>query len=152
MATNLRFSVALHILTLLAARDAGVLTSEAIASSVDTHPVVIRRVMASLRKSGLVESRPGVNGGWKLTKPAKTITLCKVFESVQEENLLAMHAHPNPRCPVGGHIRESLEDVFVEAEKALHHSLSKQTVADILEDVQNRATSTPRHKISKARI
>ena len=139
MTTNLRFSVALHILTLLASKGTGLLTSEAIASSVDTNPVVIRRVMASLRESGLVASRPGVNGGWKLKKPAASITLCKVFETVREEDLLAMHSHPNPHCPVGGHIRDSLHEVFAEAEKALHSSLSKQTVADVLKDVRARA-------------
>jgi Rrf2 family protein len=139
MTTNLRFSVALHILTLLAAKGTGLLTSEQIASSVDTNPVVIRRVMASLRENGFVESRPGVNGGWKLKKPASSITLCKVFETVREEDLLSMHAHPDPHCPIGGHIRDSLQDVFAEAEKALHSSLSKQTVADVLEDVRARA-------------
>lgn len=141
MSTNLRFSVALHVLTLLASNGTNLLTSEAIASSVDTNPVVIRRVMASLRVSGLVASRPGVNGGWRLRKPAKAITLCKVFESVQEDNLLTMHAHPNPHCPIGGHIRDSLHEVFAEAEKALHSSLSNQTIADVLEDVRTRANS-----------
>jgi Rrf2 family protein len=141
MTTNLRFSVALHILTLLAAKRTGLLTSEQIASSVDTNPVVIRRVMASLRENGLVESRPGVNGGWRLKKSATSITLCKVFESVREEELLAMHAHPNPNCPIGGHIRDSLHEVFAEAEKALHGSLSNQTIADVLEDVRARANS-----------
>jgi len=102
MPANLRFSVALHILTLLAANGTGLLTSEEIASSVDTNPVVIRRVMASLRENGLVESRPGVNGGWRLKKTPASITLCKVFETVREDDLLAMHAHPNPDCPIGG--------------------------------------------------
>jgi Rrf2 family protein len=139
MTTNLRFSVALHILTLLAAKGTGLLTSEEIAASVDTNPVVIRRVMASLRENGLVESRPGVNGGWRLKKSPTSITLRKVFEIVREEDLLAMHAHPNPHCPIGGHIRDSLQGVFAEAEKALHSSLSKQTVADLLEDVRARA-------------
>jgi Rrf2 family protein len=141
MTTNLRFSVALHILTLLAAQGTGLLTSEEIASSVDTNPVVIRRVMASLRENGMVDSRPGVNGGWRLTKSPTSITLCKVFESVREDDLLSMHAHPNPHCPIGGHIRDSLQGVFAEAEKALHRSLSKQTVADVLEDVRARANS-----------
>ncbi len=139
MSANLRFSVALHILTLLAAKGTELLTSEEIASSVDTNPVVIRRVMASLRESGLVESRPGVNGGWRLKKLATTITLRKVFESVHEDDLLSIHAHPNPHCPIGGHIRDSLQDVFAEAEKALHSSLSTQTIADVLKDVRGRA-------------
>lgn len=139
MTVNIRFPVALHILTLLSAKGTGLLTSEEIASSVDTNPVVIRRVMASLRESRLVESRPGVKGGWRLTKPPASITLCKVFESVREDDLLAMHAHPNPDCPIGGHIRESLHEMFVDAEKALHNSLLKQTIADVLADVRTRA-------------
>ena len=138
MSTNLRFSVALHVLTLLAAKGTDLLTSDEIASSVDTNPVVIRRVMADLRESGIVESRPGVNGGWRLKKPADSITLCKVFESVHEEDLLSMHAHPNPHCPIGGHIRDSLQEIFIEAEKALHSSLSRKTVADVLANVRAR--------------
>jgi Rrf2 family protein len=136
MTTNLRFPVALHILTLLAASNSGLLTSDAIASSVDTNPVVIRRVMASLRENGLVESRPGSNGGWRLLKPARAITLRMVLDSVQEEELLSMHAHPNPDCPVGSHIRDSLRGRFARAEKALYQSLSSQTIADILKDVR----------------
>jgi Rrf2 family protein len=139
MSTNLRFSVALHILTLLASKGTNLLTSEEIASSVDTNPVVIRRVLADLRENGIVESRPGVNGGWRLKKSPASITLCKVFESVHEEDLLSMHAHPNPHCPIGGHIRDSLQEIFSEAEKALQNSLSKQTVADVLENVRARA-------------
>ncbi len=139
MTTSLRFPVALHILTLLAASETGMLTSEGIASSVDTNPVVIRRVMAALRENGLVESRPGVNGGWRLTKPPGQITLCKVFEAVQQDDLLIMHPHPNPHCPVGGYIREALRDTFAAAEKALHTSLTKRTIADLLADVRARA-------------
>jgi predicted transcriptional regulator len=68
MNTNQRFSISIHALTLLAANEA--LTSEAIANSVDTNPVVIRRTMASLREHGLVESKPGANGGWRLLRSA----------------------------------------------------------------------------------
>ena len=141
MTTNLRFSVALHILTLLATNGTGLLTSEEIASSVDTNPVVIRRVMASLRQSGLVEFAARGQRRLAADETPASITLCKVFESVREDDLLSMHAHPNPHCPIGGHIRESLQGVFAEAEKALHSSLSNQTIADVLEDVRARANS-----------
>lgn len=136
MTTNLRFPVALHILTLLAASGSGLLTSDEIAASVDTNPVVIRRVMASLRAKDLVESRPGSKGGWRLLKPARAITLSKVLESVQEDELLTVHAHPNPHCPIGSHIRDSLQGRFMQAELALHRSLSTQTIADVLKDVR----------------
>ena len=42
------------------------MTSEYIAGSVNTNPVVIRRLLGSLRGAGIVESRTGVGGGWSL--------------------------------------------------------------------------------------
>ena len=56
MNTNQQFAVSVHILTVLAASSGQVVTSEYIAESVDTNPVVIRRVMGHLREHGLVES------------------------------------------------------------------------------------------------
>ena len=52
---NSRFSTAVHILTLLASMPGERLTSEFIAASVGTNPVVIRRQLASLREAGLVQ-------------------------------------------------------------------------------------------------
>src|SRR3990170_8848187 len=104
MNTNQRFAVSLHILTLLAASD-GQLTSESIADSVDTNPVVIRRTLANLRQQGLVESRPGANGGWRLLNSPKQIRLCAVYRMMGQEAVLALHSHPNKNCRVGAHIK-----------------------------------------------
>jgi len=61
---NCRFTVAIHVLCLLAALHPKPVTSEFIAGSVNTNPVVIRRILAALRRAGLVKSQPGVSGGW----------------------------------------------------------------------------------------
>lgn len=63
MGASTRFTIALHILTLLASNRAQPLTSEYIARSVNTNPVVIRRLLGLLRKRGLVSSQPGNRGG-----------------------------------------------------------------------------------------
>lgn len=141
MGTNLRFPVAIHILTLLAASGTELLTSEQIASSVDTNPAFARRIMALLRKHGMVESHPGVKGGWRLRYSPARMTLRKVYHAVQQDDLLALHAHPNPDCPVGGHIRDSLHRIFAQAETALQASLSRQTIAEVLKDVRSRSVS-----------
>jgi Rrf2 family protein len=138
MNTNQRFAVSVHILTLLAASD-GLLTSAAIAESVVTNPVVIRRTLASLRERGLVRSRPGVNGGWRLLRAPGKIGLCEVYRSLEQEGVLAMHSHPNKKCRVGAHIRDSLNEVFTAAQMEMEKELGKYTVADILEDVLARA-------------
>ena len=132
---NQRFAVSIHILTILAASTDASVTSEAIAASVDTNPVVIRRTMSRLRECGLVDSRPGASGGWKLGLPAEQISLCRVFEAVGCGNVLFMHEHPNADCMIGGKIKVPLGKVFGRAQNALEASLGQFTIADVLQDV-----------------
>ncbi len=137
MNTNQQFSISIHILTLLAAMPEQLLTSEQIAASVNTNPVVIRRVMGHLRAHGLVESRPGASGGWKLSRAPEQIHLCSVYDAFSHTDLLGMHRHPNTNCPIGAKITPALEKVFGQAEKAMHETLSGFTVKDVLEEIQS---------------
>jgi hypothetical protein len=57
MNVSTRFTIALHILTLLASSQGEALTSEYIAGSVNTNPVVVRRLLGLLRKQGFVSSQ-----------------------------------------------------------------------------------------------
>jgi Rrf2 family protein len=138
MNANQRFAISIHALTLLAS-SSDPLTSEMIASSVDTNPVVIRRTMANLREHGLVVSKPGAHGGWKLLREPKRIPLSDVYRSLSETDVLSIHRHPNKHCPVGGKITGVLKDVFDEAQLEMEKSFGNYTVADILKDVRTRA-------------
>ncbi len=135
MNTNQQFAVSVHILTILAAQAGQVVTSDSIAESVDTHPVVIRRVMGHLREHGLVESRPGASGGWRLKGEPGQIRLRDVYQAISHEHVLAMHQHPNPYCPIGSQIRPVLGEVFGAAQLAMETELGKYTVADVLDKV-----------------
>jgi Rrf2 family protein len=141
MNTSQRFAISIHALTLLAA-SRGALTSESIAGSVDTNAVVIRRTMAALREHGLVESKSGAHGGWKLKRAPGKIHLREVYQSLGEEDVLSMHSHPNRHCPIGGTIRGVLDEVFSSAQSALLDSLNRRTVADVLRDVRAQARSS----------
>jgi Rrf2 family protein len=138
MSTNLRFAISIHALTLLATSD-DPLTSEAIAMSVDTNPVVVRRAMASLREHGLVESKSGAHGGWKLLRKPGEIGLCEVYRCLGENSVLAIHSHPNRHCRVGANIKGALTEVFVSAQREMEEALAQYTVQDILDDVLARA-------------
>ena len=142
MNDNQQFSVSVHILAILAAYPKSPLTSETIAGSVDTHPVVIRRIMAHLRQHGLVDSRSGASGGWHLLQEPAAINLRDVYRAIRHENVLAMHQHPNPDCPIGGHIRETLEPVFDEAQNSLETALGQFTISDVLEKVLEKSPAT----------
>ena len=137
---NSRFSTAVHILTLLASMPEERLTSEFIALSVGTNPVVIRRQLALLRQANLVESKGARGGGWSLTRDPEKITLRKVRDALGAEASFRMHHNePHPKCLVGQHVRGVLEDVYADAENAVMKSLDRWTVADMLKRVR-RAT------------
>ncbi|MDR3762575.1 MAG: Rrf2 family transcriptional regulator [Acidobacteriota bacterium] len=139
MALSTRFTVALHVLTLLAAYPGQALASAYIAGSVNTNAAFVRRLMGSLRRAGLVHSQPGTGGGWQLARPAEEITLRSVRHALGEGPVFAMHSQrPNPKCTVGRHIQGALTAVYGEAEKAMEMQLEQHTVASLLRSVRGR--------------
>jgi len=136
MNNNTRFTVAIHILTLLAYCGPEPLTSEFIAGSVNTNPVVIRRILANLRQAGLVSSQGGPGGGWQLLKAPETVTLRQVFLAMEETSIFPLHSSdPNPLCPVGRTIQQALMRCFQSAQVALEQDLDRTTIAQLVQNV-----------------
>lgn len=134
---NSRFSIAVHILTLLASMPGERVTSELIAGSIGTNPVVVRRQLALLRAAGLVASKGARGGGWELTRDPQSITLRAVRAALGAEAGFRMHRNePSPYCVVGQHVRGVLEEVYTEADQAVMRSLDGWTVADLLDRVR----------------
>lgn len=100
---NSRLAVAIHILSLISMDEKT--SSEIIADSVNTNPVVVRRMISLLKKADILTSRAGVPGA-SLKKDPADITLLEVYRAVQkQEELFAVHENPNPKCPVGKKFR-----------------------------------------------
>ena len=130
---NSRFSIAVHTLTLLAASPQERLTSEFIAASVGTNPVVIRRQLSALREAGLVDSKGARKGGWELTREPAKIRLSEVKSALGEEASFRMHRNePHPDCMVGQNVRAALEAVYATVDKAVSKTLNQWTVQDML--------------------
>ncbi len=137
---NSRFAIALHVLTFLALAGDEPTTSEYIAGSVSTNPVVIRRILGELRRAGLVTAQRGVGGGANLARPPSRITLLDVYRAMAEADLFALHPHsPNPHCTCGGNIQPVLRGVFGAAESAVEDVLAGITVAQMADEVLARA-------------
>jgi Rrf2 family protein len=135
-----RFAVAVHVLSLLALQDGEPVTSDYVASSVKTNPVVIRRLLGLLRRKGLVRIQPGPRGGARLVRPAAKILLADVYRAVEDGQVLGLHKNPpNARCPVGRHIGGVLSRVFGEAEAALEATLRRRTLEDVVGGVRECA-------------
>lgn len=136
MAANSRMTIAVHVLTWLALaerRGLAVLTSDQVAASVNTNPVIIRRSLGDLRRAGLVQVRHGAGAGWSLARAPEEITLLEVYDAVARAPLFAMHrSEPNLECPVGRGIRPALGQLYGEIEQGLRRELAPTSVADVL--------------------
>lgn len=136
MRINTRFAVAIHILTLIELNNHKDIpnTSENLALSVNTNPVVVRRIVAMLKKAKLVDVRAGVGGASLKRKPID-ITWLDVFNAVKDDDdftLFNKHENPNGRCYVGAYIHEVLENPLYAAQKAMEDKLSTFTLMDAL--------------------
>src|SRR3954451_2765914 len=109
-------------------------TSGLLASSVNTNPVIIRRLLLALQAAGFVQTRKGAGLGSRLARAPSRISLAEVYRAVETDEPFAFHSkQPNKACPVGHCIQAALEKVFASAETALERELAKTNLADILE-------------------
>jgi len=110
--------------------------SALLAASVNTNPVVIRRLLLLLQAAGFIETRKGAGAGSRLSRAPERITLAEVYQAVETDEPFASHSkRPNRACPVGNCIQAALEKVFASGEAALQRELAKTSLADILDCV-----------------
>jgi Rrf2 family protein len=142
MAANSKFAVATHILTTLAYMSKGpaeneLINSEYLASSVNTNPVVVRRIVSELVKAGLVISHQGKGGGLELGRSPQKITLLDVYEAMGETPLFAYNPNkPNPNCPVSVKMVQVLKPVFSEVQDGVKERLEEIKLSDLVQKIE----------------
>ncbi len=132
MTGNSRFAVSVHILAYLAFRKGSAVPSAEIAASVDTNPVVIRRLLSALVKARLVTAQKGATGGFSLASTPENISLLAIYRAVEPKPSHGLtHFAPNHRCPVGAKIEHILHEIFFKAQAGMEAELARATIADI---------------------
>ena len=138
MQISSRFTVALHIFACVEYfKDKCKVTSDFLASSINTNPVIIRRILGQLSKAGLVRVMRGT-GGIEITRPLRDITFLDVYkavEPIEDGTLFHFHENPSPDCPVGKNIHNILDDKLVRVQKAMERELKAITMADVMDDL-----------------
>jgi Rrf2 family protein len=140
MQPNNRFALAIYAVALAklayGTGEDGRITSEQLAENANTHPVVVRRLLAPLRDAGLLTSHSGPGGGWRLSRPAAEITLLDIYRALEHEPMFAVPEPPaGANCPLGDFFPTVLSACFREAEEAMENRLNQVTVADIVTSI-----------------
>ena len=146
MNINSQFVVATHIMAILAGNklyreEHACTNSGMISKSVNTNPVVIRKILSKLAEANLVVSKPGPHGGSEVSRHPSKITLEEIYLAVDERDLL-FHMHygnPNVDCPIGGNIQDSLKVTIDRAKESIKKVLAEKTLFDLTNDILQRA-------------
>lgn len=138
MKRDSKLSSVLHVLLHMANSDRP-LTSEALARCLHTNPVVVRRVLGSLRECGYVASAKGHGGGWSIACDLREVSLHDLYEAVGAPTVFAMgHRAVQPECLVEQAVNTALDSAFAEAEALLIARLQGVRLSDLAADFSRR--------------
>ncbi|MFC3231195.1 Rrf2 family transcriptional regulator [Marinibaculum pumilum] len=138
MKRDSRLSDVLHVL-LHMAEAGGPVTSEVLAKAMGSHPVVVRRTLAGLRRQGHVRSEKGHGGGWSLACDLAQVTLRDIHEALGAPDLVALgHRTEAPGCLVEQAVNAALDRAAREAEALLLARLGEVTLAALSADFHRR--------------
>ena len=113
------------------------MTSDFMAASIGTNPVIIRKLLQQLKAAGLIEVFRGT-GGVTITRPLNEITFLDIYKAVEcapDEQLFHFHENPNQQCPVGKNIHNVLDDRLHQVQKTMEDKLAAMTLADVKKEV-----------------
>ena len=134
MQISSRFTIALHIFSCVDTfKGEYKITSEFLAGSINTNPVIIRKILTQLKNAGLITVARGT-GGISPTRSLKDISFYDVYqaiEPVENGDLFNFHSSPNPQCPVGKNIHALLDDKLKTIQLAMENEMKKYTLDDL---------------------
>lgn len=150
MRRDSRLSGVLHLLLHMAQAERA-MTSEVLARSMDTNPVVIRRILAGLREKGYVASEKGHGGGWTLACDLSKVTLRDVYLALGAPDLLAIGNRTDaPGCLVEQAVNARLSKSFDDAEALLLSGFGEVSLAMLNDEVGARMTAWHRERVARS--
>lgn len=132
MSTN-EFSIAVHALVFLHPK-ATILSSKELAKNICTNPVYVRKVLANLKKVGLVKTKEGLEGSYYYTLPADIVTLQMVSHALQL-HLINTNWHSgkaDAKCPISSEIAGIMDQIYQQLNETCGQQLAKITIQDII--------------------
>lgn len=132
-----KFSVSIHILSVIALSDGQPVTSEYIAGSINTNPALVRRLMSKLKKAGFIKTQTRL-GATGLAKSCSDISMKDIFKAVEVDGpIFAIHEDTNTNCPVGARIGKVVEHVNNQVQSKFEDELASIYLSDILKGLED---------------
>jgi Rrf2 family protein len=116
----------------LAGEGGGPVRGERLASGQSIPQSFLENILHELKRAGLVATQRGVDGGYRLAKPASEISVADIIRAVEGPLADVRGARPDSLAYEGS--AKPLRDVWLAVRANLRAVLEHVTVADIAED------------------
>jgi Rrf2 family protein len=117
-------------LELAAAPDEKPVKGERIATAQAIPLRFLENILMQLRHAGLVDSRRGAEGGYRLARPASEVTLADVIRAIDGPLAGVSGARPETLGFEG--VAEPMRDVWIAVRASLRGVLEQVTLADVV--------------------
>ena len=126
-------------MTVLAFSPGEVIGSQILAASVNTNPVVVRRLLLALRRARLIETFTGKHGGARLRKKPREISLMEVYDAVEPRPVIPVNERKAFRkCHVSCNMKRIMSRVAGSTEDAVRNHLRRITLAELVRGLHSR--------------
>ncbi len=135
---NKQFATAIHVmLSLSMNKEDSLVSSTELAQSVNTNPVVIRRILGKLQKAQLIETIKGQYGGVRIKADANKITLNDIYQAVQNKQLISTSERKiQKNCPISRCMQNVMCGIATGVESATTSYLSSVKLVSLKKKVE----------------
>ena len=148
MQISIKCSVAVHCLIFIhEAKGIAKVTSNLLAKSTGSNPVVIRNILSALKKAGLITVLRGTGGAELCIDPSQ-ITLYQIYSALEPDgvtSIIGIHPCDGRPCPVAQNIRKVLDPPYHQIEDAVKEAMEEITLQSMIDDFHGivQQSSTP---------
>ena len=126
-------------MTALAFSPGEVIGSQTLAASVNTNPVVVRRLLLALRRARLIETFTGKHGGARLRKKPRQISLVDIYDAVEPSPVIPVNERRAlKKCHVSCNMKAIMTRVAESTEQAVRKHLRRITLEQLVRKVHPR--------------
>ena len=137
MAYSLSFSKSIMVVALVADKvQQGLyefLPAKMIAEYLDIARPTLVKILQSLTKAGILESREGAKGGVRLARKPEEVSLLDILDALEQSRpLFQTDFHVNVTGKKPDRAQEKIGEVLLDAEQTMKNSLAQTNIADFL--------------------
>ncbi len=137
MRVSAKVDYAIRALAELAASPPGrPVTSERLAEAQGIPPTFLENILLELRRSEIVASQRGAEGGYTLARPAAEVSLADVIRAVEGPIASVRGSRPDEVAYTGA--AAALTDVWLELRASMRSVLEGTSLADLVERSASR--------------